>query len=32
MFDGWLNDLMVCRIDREIFKSLVLREMKKKLK
>jgi hypothetical protein len=29
MSDGWLNDLMVCYIERGIFKSLDLREIKK---
>jgi hypothetical protein len=29
MSDGWLNDLMVCYIERGIFKSLDLGEIKK---
>ena len=29
MSDGWLNDLMVCYIEREIFKGLDLAEVKK---
>ena len=29
MSDGWLNDLMVCYIEREIFKSIDLAEIKK---
>ena len=28
MSDGWLNDLMVVYIEREIFKSIDLREIK----
>lgn len=29
MSDGWLNDLMVCYIEREIFKGLDLEKIKK---
>jgi hypothetical protein len=29
MTDGWLNDLMVCYIEREIFKGLDLQQNKK---
>jgi hypothetical protein len=29
MSDGWLNDLMVCYIERRIFKGLDLAEIKK---
>ena len=29
MSDGWLNDLMVCYIEREIFKGLDLQKIKK---
>jgi hypothetical protein len=29
MTDGWLNDLMVCYIEREIFKGLDLHQIKK---
>jgi hypothetical protein len=29
MIDGWLNDLMVCCIEREIFKGLDLHQIKK---
>jgi hypothetical protein len=29
MTDGWLNDLMVCYIEREIFKGLDLQQIKK---
>ena len=29
MSDGWLDDLMVCYIEREIFKGLDLAEIKK---
>jgi hypothetical protein len=29
MSDGWLNDLMVCYIERQIFKGLDLAEIKK---
>jgi hypothetical protein len=29
MTDGWLNDLMVCYIKREIFKGLDLQQIKK---
>ena len=28
MTDGWLNDLMVCYIEREIFKSIDLGKIK----
>ena len=31
MFDVWFNDLMVCYIEREIFKSIDLAEIKKKI-
>jgi hypothetical protein len=29
MTDGWLNNLMVCYIEREIFKGLDLQQIKK---
>jgi hypothetical protein len=29
MSDGWLNDLMVCYIEREFFKGLDLQKIKK---
>jgi hypothetical protein len=29
MTDGWLNDLMLCYIEREIFKGLDLQQIKK---
>jgi hypothetical protein len=29
MIDGWLNDLMICYIEREIFKGLDLQKVKK---
>ena len=29
MSDGWLNDLMVCYIERETFKGLDLQKIKK---
>ncbi|PUZ44072.1 hypothetical protein GQ55_8G060200 [Panicum hallii var. hallii] len=29
MTDGWLNDLMLCYIEREIFKGLDLQKIKK---
>ena len=29
MSDGWLNDLMVCYIEREIFKGLDFQKIKK---
>jgi hypothetical protein len=29
MTDGWLNDLMLCYIEREIFKVLDLQQIKK---
>jgi hypothetical protein len=29
MSDGWLNDLMVCYIERDIFKRLDLQKIKK---
>jgi hypothetical protein len=32
MTDGWLNDLMVCYIEREIYKGLDLQQIKKAFK
>jgi hypothetical protein len=29
MTDGWLNDLMLCYIEREIFKGLDFQQIKK---